>query len=245
VKTNKSPRHGVARVISKLGLCSRTQAADWVRAGRVRINGTPVSDPEHPVRQGIDKVSVDGMERDRSVDRLIIMLNKPRGLVTTTNDEQGRDTVYSCFEGAGLPWLAPAGRLDKASEGLLLFSNDPEWNAAVTDAQSSPRKTYHVQINRLPDEAMLRALIQGVIVDDEFLRATEARVVRQGGKNAWLMIELDEGRNRQIRRLLSALDVQVLRLIRVAIGALQLGDLPKGQWRALSAADLQALNSTG
>ena len=190
-------------------------------------------------------MSVDGMERERSADRLIIMLNKPRGLVTTTNDEQGRETVYRCFEGAGLPWLAPAGRLDKASEGLLLFSNDPEWNAAVTGAQSGPRKTYHVQINRVPDEAMLRALIQGVSVDDEFLRAKDARVLRQGGKNAWLVIELDEGRNRQIRRLLSALDVRVLRLIRVAIGALQLGDLPKGQWRALNAADLQALNLPG
>ena len=190
-------------------------------------------------------MSVDGMERERSADRLIIMLNKPRGLVTTTNDEQGRETVYRCFEGAGLPWLAPAGRLDKASEGLLLFSNDPEWNAAVTGAQSGPRKTYHVQINRVPDEAMLRALIQGVRVDDEFLRAKDARVLRQGGKNAWLVIELDEGRNRQIRRLLSALDVRVLRLIRVAIGALQLGDLPKGQWRALNAADLQALNFPG
>jgi 23S rRNA pseudouridine2605 synthase len=245
VTTIKSPRHGVARVISKLGLCSRTQAAAWVRAGRVRVNGLAVSDPEHPVRQGIDKVSVDGMEHARSVDRLIIMLNKPRGLVTTTNDERGRDTVYNCFEGAGLPWLAPAGRLDQASEGLLLFSNDPEWNAAVTDAQSGPRKTYHVQINCLPDAAMLRALIHGVSVDDEFLRATEARVLRQGGKNAWLVIELDEGRNRQIRRLLSALDVQVLRLIRVAIGALQLGALPKGRWRALSAAEVQALNLTG
>jgi 23S rRNA pseudouridine2605 synthase len=244
VTSNKSPRHGVARVISKLGLCSRTQAADWVRAGRVRVNGAPVSDPEHPVRQGIDRVSVDGMERDRSVDRLIIMLNKPRGLVTTTNDEQGRDTVYSCFDGARLPWLAPAGRLDKASEGLLLSSNDPEWNAAVTGSQSGPRKTYHVQINRLPDEAMLRALIQGVSVDGEVLRATQARVLRQGGKNAWLLIELDEGRNRQIRRLLSGVDVQVLRLIRVAIGALQLGDLAKGRWRALSDADLQALNLT-
>jgi 23S rRNA pseudouridine2605 synthase len=245
VTINKSPRHGVARVISKLGLCSRTQAADWVRAGRVRVNGLPVSDPEHPVRQGIDQVSVDGIERERPVDRLIIMLNKPRGLVTTANDEQGRDTVYSCFEGAGLPWLAPAGRLDQASEGLLLFSNDPEWNATVTDSHSGPRKTYHVQINRLPDEAMLRNLIQGLTVDAEFLRATEARVLRQGAKNAWLLIELDEGRNRQIRRLLSALDVQVLRLIRVAIGALPLGDLAKGQWRALSAADLQALNSPG
>ncbi len=232
-------------MISKLGLCSRTQAADWVRAGRVRVNGAPVSDPEHPVRQGIDKVSVDGMERERAVDRLIIMLNKPRGLLTTTNDEHGRDTVYSCFEGAGLPWLAPAGRLDQASEGLLLFSNDPEWNAAVTDARSGPRKTYHVQIDRLPDEALLSGLIRGVVIEDEFLRAAEAQVLRRGGKNAWLVIELEEGRNRQIRRLLSALDVQVLRLVRVAIGALQLGDLEKGQWRTLNADDVRALNLKG
>jgi 23S rRNA pseudouridine2605 synthase len=231
----------VARVISKLGLCSRTQAAEWVRQGRVRVNGTPVSDPEWPVRQGIDQVSVDGVAQVGGVDRLIVMLNKPRGLVTSTNDEQGRDTVYACFAGSGLPWLAPAGRLDKASEGLLLFSNDPQWNAALTDPQRGPPKTYHVQIDRLPDALLLQNLIQGVTLDGEFLRATAASVLRQGGKNAWLAIELDEGRNRQIRRLLSAFDIRVLRLIRVAIGALQLGELAKGQWRRLSAADTQAL----
>jgi 23S rRNA pseudouridine2605 synthase len=164
------------------------------------------------------------------------MLNKPRGLVSTANDEQGRDTVYSCLAGSGLPWLAPAGRLDKASEGLLLFSNDPAWNAAVTDPERGPPKTYHVQINRLPDAALLQA-------DDEYLSAAAARLLRQGGKNAWLEIELHEGRNRQIRRLLSAFDTEVLRLIRVGIGALQLGDLPKGQWRRLSDADVQALNA--
>jgi 23S rRNA pseudouridine2605 synthase len=232
----------VARVISKLGLCSRTQAAEWVRQGRVRVNDVPVSDPEWPVRQGIDQVSVDGREQAGAVERLIIMLNKPRGLVTTTHDEQGRDTVYACFAGSELPWLAPAGRLDKASEGLLLFSNDPQWNATLTDPQHGPRKTYHVQINRLPDAALLQNLLQGVTVDGEFLRATAASLLRQGDKNAWLAIELDEGRNRQIRRLLSAFDIRVLRLIRVAIGGLRLGELAKGQWRRLSDTDTQALN---
>ena len=214
-----------------------------MRQGRVRVNGAPVSDPEWPVRQGIDKVSVDGAEQAGGVERLIVMLNKPRGLVTTTHDEQGRDTVYTCFAGSGLPWLAPAGRLDKASEGLLLFSNDPQWNAALTDPQRGPHKTYHVQINRLPDAALLQDLVQGVTVEDEFLRATAASLLRQGDKNAWLAIELDEGRNRQIRRLLSAFDIRVLRLIRVAIGGLQLGELAKGQWRRLSAADTQALSN--
>jgi 23S rRNA pseudouridine2605 synthase len=234
----------VARVISKLGLCSRTQAAEWVRQGRVRVNGTPVNDPEWPVRQGIDRVSVDGSEQAAAAERVIIMLNKPRGLVTTTSDEQGRDTVYACFADSGLPWLAPVGRLDKASEGLLLFSNDPQWSAALMDPARGPRKTYHVQINRLPGPQLLQSLIQGLTVDGEFLRATAASLLRQGDKNAWLAIELDEGRNRQIRRLLSALEVGVLRLIRVAIGGLQLGELAKGQWRKLSAADLEALNNS-
>ncbi|MEA3175742.1 MAG: rRNA synthase [Gammaproteobacteria bacterium] len=231
----------MARVISKLGIGSRTQAAEWVRLKRVRVNGVLVSDPEFPVRHGVDRVSVDGVEQAGAVERLVIMLNKPRGLVSTVHDEQGRDTVYSCLSGSGLPWLAPAGRLDKASEGLLLFSNDPAWNAAVTDPERGPPKTYHVQINRLPDAALLQGLVQGVTADDEYLSAAAARLLRQGGKNAWLEIELHEGRNRQIRRLLSAFDTEVLRLIRVGIGALQLGDLPNGQWRRLSDAEVQAL----
>jgi 23S rRNA pseudouridine2605 synthase len=235
-------RHGVARMISKLGMGSRTQAAEWVRQGRVRVNDAVVSDPEFPVRQGVDTISVDGGEAAAAA-RVIIMLNKPRGLLTTASDERGRDTVYSCLAGSGLPWLAPAGRLDKASEGLLLFSNDPQWNAAITDHKRGPRKTYHVQINRLPDAALLRRLVQGVTVEHEFLRATQAQTLREGGKHAWLLIELDEGRNRQIRRLLSAFDIQVLRLIRVRIGALELGPLAKGQWRRLGPADLQALKA--
>jgi 23S rRNA pseudouridine2605 synthase len=235
-------RHGVARVISKLGLGSRTQAAEWVRQGRVRVNGNRVSDPDHPVRLGRDAVEIDGMGAARPAERLVLMLNKPRGLVSSANDERGRDTVYSCFEGSALPWVAPAGRLDKASEGLLLFSNDPVWNASITDPEQGLHKTYHVQINRVPDAGLLKQLMQGASVDEEFLRATRVELLRAGGKNAWLLIQLDEGRNRQIRRLLSAFDVQVLRLVRVAIGSLELGKLGKGQWRRLTADELQAFD---
>ena len=159
----KQPRHGVARAISKLGLGSRTQAAQWVKEGRVRVNGKVVHDVEFPVRQGLDRVEIDGQVA-KSAARLVLMLNKPRGLVTTAQDEQGRDTVYSCFTGADLPWLAPVGRLDKASEGLLLFSNDPAWAAQITDPETGPSKTYHVQIDRLPDEALLASLEQGVML---------------------------------------------------------------------------------
>jgi 23S rRNA pseudouridine2605 synthase len=177
---------------------------------------------------------------------LVIMLNKPRGLVTTTKDEQGRDTVYRCFKGAALPWLAPVGRLDKASEGLLLFSNDPAWAARITAPATGPDKKYHVQIDRLADPSLLEHLEAGVELPGERggprrIAAKSARCLRTGRKNAWLEIVLDEGRNRQIRRLLAACDVSVLRLVRVAMGGLLLGDLPKGGWRALTEEEISAL----
>jgi 23S rRNA pseudouridine2605 synthase len=169
------------------------------------------------------------------------MLNKPRGLVTTTKDEQGRDTVYSCFAGAKLPWLAPVGRLDKASEGLLLFSNDPVWAARITDRTMGPDKAYHVQINRLADATLLAGLERGAVVDSEHLSIKSARCLRAGGKNSWLEIVLDEGRNRHIRRLLLTFDVSVLRLIRVSVGQLLLGELPKSQWRMLTEEEIESL----
>ncbi len=230
----------MARVISKMGLASRTIAAAWVRAGRVQVNGRAVLDPDCPVQLGADTVTIDGAAAG-AVIRVVLMLNKPRGLVTTARDEKGRATVYQCLEGSGLPWLAPIGRLDKASEGLLLFSNDPAWGARISDPATGPEKTYHVQIDRLPTARLLRQLEQGVEVDGERLRAKAARTLRSGVRHAWLEIVLDEGRNRQIRRLLDACGVAVLRLVRVRIGSLALGGLPKGQWRALSEREITVL----
>jgi 23S rRNA pseudouridine2605 synthase len=237
------PRHGVARVISKLGWGSRTQAAQWVREGRVRVNGRVVRNAETPVRRDHDRIDIDGRERVPA-RRIALMLNKPSGLVTTVKDERGRATVYDCFADAALPWLAPIGRLDKASEGLLLFSNDPAWAARITDPGTGPPKTYHVQINRLPDAALLTALERGALSNGERLKARSARCLRSGDKNAWLEIVLDEGRNRQIRRLLEALDVSVLRLVRVAVGSLSLGTLAKGRWRMLTQAEMDGLTES-
>jgi 23S rRNA pseudouridine2605 synthase len=234
------PRHGVARVISKLGLGSRTQAAQWVREGRVRVNGALIRDAELPVRQGLDRIEIDGAV-PAPARRIALMLNKPRGLVTTVRDEQGRATVYDCFAGEALPWLAPIGRLDKASEGLLLFSNDPAWASRISDPSSGPPKTYHVQIDRVPDAALLAELERGAVVDGERLAVRSARRLRMGEKNAWAEIVLDEGRNRHIRRLLETFDVSVLRLVRVAIGPLSLGDLPKGEWRMLTRQEMDSL----
>jgi len=235
-----APRHGLARVVSKRGLASRTVAARWIEDGRVSVNGRVVRDPEFAVRQGVDEVVVDGCNL-RPASRQVVMLNKPRGLVTTARDEQGRPTVYRCLEGAGLPWLAPVGRLDKASEGLLLFSNDPVWAARITSPESGPSKTYHVQIDVLPDASLLSGLERGRRVDGELLCATSASLLRSGTKHAWLELVLAEGRNRHIRRLLAAFEISVLRLVRVAIGPLALGGLPKGAWRALTPPEIDAL----
>ncbi|KFL35619.1 pseudouridine synthase [Arenimonas donghaensis] len=242
--TGNTPRHGVARVLSKLGLCSRTEAARWVEAGRVAVNGKPVGDPEFPVVQGRDRLSLDGKPL-AAAGRVVIALNKPRGLVTTASDERGRDTVYRCLEGSGLPWLAPVGRLDQASEGLLLMANDPAWAAAITDPATGPDKTYHVQVDAVPDDSRLARLVVGVDCDGERLAAKSARLLRSGGRTAWLEIVLDEGRNRQIRRLLAAEGLQTRRLIRVAIGTLPLGTLAKGAWRRLDDAELSALAPVG
>ena len=236
-----APRHGVARVLSKQGLCSRTEAARWVAAGRVAVNGRVVLDPEFPVRQGQDRLALDGRPLEAAAP-VYVALNKPRGLVTTASDEKGRDTVYACLEGSGLPWLAPVGRLDQASEGLLLMSNDPAWAAAITDPATGPDKTYHVQVDAVPDAALLARLLDGISEDGEHLSAKSATLLRSGGRTAWLEIVLDEGRNRQIRRLLAAHGLGVMRLVRVAIGPLALGELPKGQWRRLTADEVVALS---
>jgi 23S rRNA pseudouridine2605 synthase len=236
---SKTARHGLARTLSKLGTCSRTQATHYAREGRVTVNGRVVRDPETPVDAERDRIALDDREI-RAAERVYLMLNKPRGYVTTASDERGRDTVYTLLA-AGLPWLAPVGRLDKASEGLLLLTNDSAWAARITAPESHVEKTYHVQIDRLPDAALLASLKRGVEEDGERLSARNASELRRGEKNAWLEIALDEGRNRQIRRLLAAHGVGVLRLVRVAIGPVALGTLAKGAFRTLDAAEVAAL----
>ncbi len=225
-----------------MGLASRTEAAAWVRAGKVQVNGRVVRDAEFPVRKGVDRLVIGGQPAV-AVPRTVLMLNKPRGLVTTRSDEQGRATVYQCLADAALPWLAPVGRLDKASEGLLLFSNDPAWAARLGSPGSGPDKTYHVQIDQLPAAALLQQLRQGVVLEGERIGVKSVRCLRSGARHAWLEIVLDEGRNRQIRRLLGACEVGVLRLVRVRIGSLPLGDLPRGKWRLLSEREVAALSA--
>ena len=232
---------GLARALSKLGYCSRSRAAELIAAGRVKLNGTLPHDPETPVHIGKDRIEMDSQPVEGS-SKIYLALNKPRGVVTTAADEKNRETAYAYLP-EGLPWIAPVGRLDKASEGLLLLTNDSEWAARITAPETHLDKTYHVQISAIGDEKMLQSLRNGIRTSDgEFLRLKNVRVLRQGERHSWLEIVLDEGKNRHIRRMLAELKIEVLRLVRVAIGPLTLGDLSKGATRALEQEEKQALD---
>jgi len=241
VTTGIARKVGLARALSKLGYCSREQAARLIREGNVQLNGITPRNPEAPVRLGIDHIEIQGQAVE-AAKKIYLMMNKPRSVVTSAADEKGRDTVYSLLP-ANLSWLAPVGRLDKASEGLLLFTNDSQWGARISDPAMHLDKTYHVQIRSHAEPQLLEALERGVETErGEVLGCKSARVLRSGEKNSWLAIVLDEGKNRHIRRMLDGRGVEVLRLIRVAVGPLPLGDLPKGEYRALTPGELESLN---
>lgn len=241
MRVAKARRVGLARALSKLGYCSRSRASELIRNGHVRLNGASVLDPEAPVRPGIDRIDVDGSAVQAQA-HVWLMLNKPRGVVTSASDERGRATVYGCLP-PGLPWVAPVGRLDKASEGLLLLTNDSEWGARITAPETHLDKTYHVQIAGLADAALIERLLRGVRADDdEVLRVKRAQILRHGERNSWVVVVLDEGKNRQIRRMFDGLGIEILRLVRVAVGPLAMGALAKGACRPLAAEEKRMLD---
>jgi 23S rRNA pseudouridine2605 synthase len=234
-------RIGLARAISKLGYCSRSEAQELIRSGRVCLNRRIRRDAETPVRLGQDRIEVDRRPL-APANKVYLMLNKPRGVVTTASDEKGRETVYDCLTGE-FPWIAPVGRLDKASEGLLLLTNDSEWAARVLAPETHVSRTYHVQVHSVADSELAESLVRGIRArDGSLLKAKDARVLRSGPRNSWLEVTLDEGKNRQVRRMLEELGVEVLRLVRVSIGPLALGDLPKRLFRPLTAEEKHALD---
>jgi 23S rRNA pseudouridine2605 synthase len=236
----------IARGLSKLGVCSRSEGERLVEAGRVRVNGTVVRDTSVRVVPERDAIEIDGKRVGRA-ERVYVALNKPRGLVTTRDDPKGRATIYDCLAGASLPFVAPVGRLDKASEGLLLLTNDSRWSAHLLDPASHVDKIYHAQLRGLADDSLIARVAAGVVEPEtgELLAVKRVSLLRTGSRSsAWLEITLDEGKNRHIRRLFAALGIEVLRLVRVAIGPLTLGTLPKGEWRRLTDDEVRALSAS-
>ena len=239
-KRSPIKRTGLARALSKLGFCSRSDARELILAGRVRVNGKLCRDPVAWIALQRDRVEVD-QQSVGAARKVYLMLNKPRGLVTTTADEHQRATVFECLKDQNLPTLTPVGRLDMASEGLLLFTNDTGWANRVTSPGSGLEKVYHVQIDCVADKHLIERMERGQQSEGDFLSAKCASILRTGTRNSWLEVTLDEGKNRHIRRLLAALGVEVLRLVRVAIGPLELGQLPKGKFRHLTLEEVNAL----
>jgi 23S rRNA pseudouridine2605 synthase len=233
-------RTGLARALSKLGYCSRAVARNLIASGQVSLNGRVARDPYASVRLETDRIEVSG-ERVGRAKNTYLMLNKPRGIVTTARDERGRETVYSLLP-EYRQWLAPVGRLDKASEGLLLFTNDSHWAAKISAPGSHIEKTYHVQIHPIPGEQLLKDLRTGIHSNGERLAARPITLLRSGEKNCWIEVVLEEGKNRHIRRMLAACGIEVLRLIRISIGPLRLGNLQRGKVRELTPAEIRALN---
>ncbi|OAP36625.1 pseudouridylate synthase [Sinorhizobium glycinis] len=230
----------LARALSKLGYCSRTQAEKLIAEGRVSVGGRKTTDLSHWVDIDRDRIAVDGTAIAAEA-KVYLMLNKPRGVVTTRDDPEGRPTVFNCLAEADARFLSPVGRLDKASEGLLLFTNDTVLAQRLLDPTTHIGKIYHVQLRGLLDEASTQAMMGGVSEGGEVLKATHVRGLRSGDKTSWIEVELQEGRNRQIRRMLDALGFECLRLIRVSIGEIGLGDLPKGASRPLTDVEVEYL----
>lgn len=235
----------IQKVMAQCGVCSRRAAEEMIKAGRVQVNGRPIKlgDSMDPAR---DILNVDGVTiRPEKKRRLYyIMLNKPRGYVTTASDEKGRKTVMELLTGLDTR-VYPVGRLDKDSEGLLLLTNDGEFANQIAHPSSGVSKLYRVTVRPRADEQQIEQLAVGVKLDDgSKTRPAGVRVVTEEEGRSVLEMSIKEGRNRQIRRMCEAVGLNVIRLKRSAIGPLKLGMLKSGQWRELSKSEINALRGS-
>lgn len=240
----KSSTIFLERALSRMGVASRSIAREWITQGRVSVNAQVVYRPNYKCRDE-DKIALDGNILEARPP-IYLAFNKPRGFVSATKDEHGGETVYDILEAAQKEWLFPVGRLDKDSEGLLFFTNDTEWSRNILSPKKHLPKTYHVQINRQLTEDELTQLRQGMLLGrGERTRPTEVQRIRSGEKNSWIEMKLSEGLNRQIRRMIGAFSAKALRVVRVAIGPVQLGNLKKGESRLLTTEELFAIQQMG
>jgi 23S rRNA pseudouridine2605 synthase len=236
---DERPLKTLERVFSKAGFGSRTDARSWIGAGRVRVNGKVIQNADHWVDIERDRITLDGKPL-RSAARQYILLYKPTGYLTTYRDPEGRPTVYDLTADAGA-WLSPVGRLDLDTSGLLIMTNDTAFAEHVTNPDGKVPKTYLVKASTLLAEDQIDRLRRGVELSDGPTRPAEVHRIRDSAKYSFLEITIAEGRNRQVRRMIEALDSKVLKLVRVAIGNIRIGDLPIGKWRRLTPEEVKAL----
>ena len=250
------------RALSRFGVASRTAASEAIRSGRVKVNGRIVKDPEIWVNPQASPIHLDG-ERLHHARRVYFLFYKPKGVITSHGDPSGRKTVYDCLEqllsgnskagcrndgskksaaGLRLPWVAPVGRLDKDTSGLLILTNDNDFADHVTSPESGIPKTYLVKANTLVSDETLARMESGLeLKRGDWAKPVSVRRVEDRGKYSWLEIVLTEGKNREVRRLLEAVGLKTLKLVRTRIGPCTLGGLEVGKLRPLTSKEVALL----
>ena len=227
------------RLLSKAGVGSRTEARRWIAERRVEVNGRVVTAPALWVDPETGKVALDGRPL-RAAEKIYLLVHKPKGYVTTYRDPQGRSTVYDLLPERDR-YLFPVGRLDLDTSGLLVLTNDSDFAEALTNPERDVPKTYLVKASKLLSEEQLQLLRQGVTLRDGPTRPARVTRLRESGGRTVFEITITEGRNRQVRRMVEALGAKVLKLVRVAIGNVRIGDLPPGETRRLSPGEVRLL----
>ena len=232
----------LARALSKFGVCSRSEAVRWIESGRVQVDGRVSRFPARRIDPRQHEVRVDGRRVGDDTERIVLVLHKPAGYITSRGDPGGRPTVYDLLDADG-PWVFPVGRLDRDSSGLLVLTNDHRLGQRLTDPEAHVPKRYHARVRGVPAAEALEALRAGVPLGDGTVsRPADVRALgtAQSG-TSWLEIVLTEGKNRQVRRMCANVGHDVQELVRVSVGALDLGDLAPGQWRQLSPPEVARL----
>jgi len=230
----------IQKILAKAGVASRREAERMVVEGRVTVNGKVVNTLGFKADALVDHIKVDGRRLTGFEPKVSLLLNKPRGYLSTVKDPKGRPTVMDLL--GKVKWrIYPVGRLDFDAEGLLLLTNDGDLAHTLSHPRFSIPRTYVVKVSRVPDEKKLVRLKKGVMLEDGKVRAVSFKILRQAEKNSWIQIVVTEGRNRLVKRMFSAIGHTVLKLKRVEFGPIKLGDLPIGQFRYLSSEEVGSL----
>ena len=237
------PLKTLERVVSKAGLGSRSEARKWIGAGRIKVNGRVEGDPNRWIDLERDEVLVDDQPLAKAAP-VYLLLHKPTGYLTTYRDPEGRPTIYDLLPDRGR-YLFPVGRLDMDTSGLLLLTNDTAFAERLTNPEYHVPKTYVVKASKHLDETDLERLRSGIELRDGMTRPALVKHLRNPGGKTVFEITITEGRNRQVRRMVEALDAKVVSLARVAIGNVTLGDLAEGKTRELTSDELEALKGEG